>query len=152
MIKDMPLTIGYHYDPDGVVGVVTLNEQIEAYLANGQTIRLIPALRRENDGTKTVVSLTILSTLEPAESPGLKLRAEVVSKTIERLHEAYAAPSGTWAQRWVPFVCKHEKVRCIHGDEIHTYKGRRIKCLVCGRALKGEHPRQCFFNGEPHGD
>jgi len=33
--------------------------------------------------------------------------------------------------------CKHEQVRCIHGDEIIHSRWRRIRCLDCGRALKG---------------
>ena len=32
--------------------------------------------------------------------------------------------------------CRHERVRCIHGDEIVARRWRRIACRDCGRALK----------------
>lgn len=61
-------------------------------------------------------------------------------------------PTGTWAQRWLPRVCKHERVRCIHGDEIIARRFRRRLCMVCGRALKGPLPERCFYSptNEPH--
>lgn len=54
--------------------------------------------------------------------------------------------------------CKHERVRCIHGDEINS-TGRawrhpsiaRVRCLDCGRALyKMEMPEICSNTGTPH--
>jgi hypothetical protein len=63
-------------------------------------------------------------------------------------------PSGTWRDRWIPGVCQHEAVRCIHGDEIigRMRRGvfRRQACLVCGRALDRDLPVLCFFTGQPH--
>jgi hypothetical protein len=70
---------------------------------------------------------------------------------IERQHAAYAYPSGSWFQRWIPRVCKHEKIRCVHGDEIIARRYRRIACMVCGRSLKGPLPDMCFFTGYTHG-
>lgn len=60
------------------------------------------------------------------------------------------APVGSWRQRWVPGVCKHETVRCTHGDEIIHRRFRRRVCLVCGRSLRGPLPLMCFFTDEPH--
>lgn len=60
------------------------------------------------------------------------------------------APVGSWWERWVPFICRHEWVRCTHGDEIIGRRFRRRVCLVCGRALKGPLPAMCFFTGEGH--
>lgn len=70
--------------------------------------------------------------------------------TLDRLHKAYAGPSGSWAQRWIPWVCKHAEIRCTHGDEIIARKMRRIVCMICGRSLEGPLPRLCFFTKEPH--
>lgn len=51
------------------------------------------------------------------------------------------------ARVWIPGVCKHERTRCIHGDEgwarmkVYTFRWwkesivRRQSCLDCGRAL-----------------
>lgn len=70
---------------------------------------------------------------------------------LERMDEAYKnSPTGTWFQRWIPGVCKHEKIRCTHADEIIGRRFRRRVCLVCGRSLKGDLPYMCFFTGEPH--
>lgn len=60
--------------------------------------------------------------------------------------EAYSGPTGTWAQRWLPRVCKHLRVRCTHGDEIIARRWRRRVCMVCGRSLQGPLPRVCFFS------
>ena len=69
----------------------------------------------------------------------------------ERMDIAYhRGPTGSWAQRWVPSVCKHEQIRCTHGDEIIGRGYRRRVCFVCGRALKGLLPYECFFTGKPH--
>ena len=46
--------------------------------------------------------------------------------------------------------CKHEHVRCIHGDEIIARHGRRVACLDCGRALPGTLPDVCWVTGLPH--
>lgn len=59
-------------------------------------------------------------------------------------------PNGTWAQRWLPGVCTHPEVRCVHGDEILHRGFRRIVCLTCGRALNGNLPPGCWFTGRPH--
>jgi hypothetical protein len=67
-----------------------------------------------------------------------------------RQNLAYAGPTGTWPQRWLPFVCRHEQVRCTHGDEIIGRGWRRRVCMVCGRALRGDLPRMCFFTEKPH--
>lgn len=70
---------------------------------------------------------------------------------LDRMDDAYKyAPSGSFLKRWIPGVCKHEKVRCTHGDEIFGRKFRRRVCMVCGRALKGDVPAVCFFTGEFH--
>ena len=62
-----------------------------------------------------------------------------------------AAPTGSWLQRWVPGVCRHDgAIRCTHGDEIIGRGFRRRVCMVCGRALKGPLPDECFFTGELH--
>ena len=52
--------------------------------------------------------------------------------------------------------CKHERVRCIHGDEIlmamtvYRARIRRQRCLDCGRALDRGLPDPCTVNGQPH--
>lgn len=70
---------------------------------------------------------------------------------LDKQDEAYRrSPRGTWAQRWLPKVCRHEQVRCTHGDEIIGRRFRRRVCLVCGRSLKGPLPVECFFTGKPH--
>lgn len=69
---------------------------------------------------------------------------------VERQILAYAGPSGTWAQRWLPWVCKHEHVRCTHGDEIIARRWRRRACMVCGRSLRASIPSMCFFTERPH--
>lgn len=46
--------------------------------------------------------------------------------------------------------CRHERVRCIHGDEINQYHGRRVLCLDCGEALLTPMPRICWYTGKPH--
>jgi hypothetical protein len=68
-----------------------------------------------------------------------------------RQDEAYRrAPYGSWAQRWLPFVCKHTLVRCTHGDEIIARGFRRRACMVCGRSLRGPLPALCYFTGTLH--
>ena len=62
------------------------------------------------------------------------------------------SPFGTFFERWIPGVCKHEVVRCTHGDEIIGRKFRRRVCMVCGHSLKGPLPEVCFFTGELHND
>ena len=47
--------------------------------------------------------------------------------------------------------CKHDRVRCIHGDEINHANGRRVRCLDCERALSWELPERCFVTGKAHG-
>lgn len=69
---------------------------------------------------------------------------------LDRQDLAYRGPTGSWWQRWVPFVCRHEQVRCTHGDEIIGRRFRRQVCLVCGRSLRGPLPTMCFFTEEPH--
>ncbi len=71
--------------------------------------------------------------------------------TVYRQHEAFLrAPWGTWADRWIPGVCNHAHVRCVHGDEITLRGGRRRACLVCGHSLPGPLPADCFFTGTTH--
>lgn len=78
-------------------------------------------------------------------------RHERVQYLLNRQDIAYkVGPVGTWAQRWLPFVCKHTLVRCTHGDEIIGRGYRRRVCLICGRSLRGPLPYECFFTGEPH--
>lgn len=70
---------------------------------------------------------------------------------LARTDEAYhGGPQGSWKQRWLPGVCRHERVRCTHGDEILGRRGRRQVCLVCGRSLDRPLPVECFFTGKPH--
>lgn len=86
-----------------------------------------------------------------AEPMSDKQREDLLA--IMRLQdEARRSPTGTWAQRWLPWVCKHEQVRCTHGDEIVARNFHRRVCLVCGRALKGDLPETCFFSPteQPH--
>jgi hypothetical protein len=71
---------------------------------------------------------------------------------LDRQDEAYRrSPSGPWWKRWLPGMCKHERVRCTHGDEIIGRRWRRRVCLNCGRSLKGPLPVECFFTGGTHG-
>jgi hypothetical protein len=51
---------------------------------------------------------------------------------------------------WRWFTCKHEHVRCTHGDEIIGRNFRRRVCIDCRRALKGPLPLICSVTGEPH--
>jgi hypothetical protein len=54
--------------------------------------------------------------------------------------------------------CPHERVRCIHGDEIHQTTRAflrptiaRTRCLDCGKALyKVELPDICYSTGTSH--
>lgn len=70
---------------------------------------------------------------------------------LDRQTEAYhGALTGSWAQRWIPGVCRHEQVRCTHGDEIIHRRFRRQVCMVCGRSLDRDLPVECFFTGKPH--
>ncbi len=69
----------------------------------------------------------------------------------DRMAEARTEhPHGTWVQRWLPWVCKHDEVRCVHGDEIIARGFRRVACLVCGRSLDRDLPVMCWFSGERH--
>lgn len=78
---------------------------------------------------------------------------DIIGFMIARQDEAYRnGPSGTWAQRWVIGWCKHERVRCTHGDEIIGRGFRRRVCMVCGRSLEGPLPEECFFTGGTHAD
>lgn len=67
-----------------------------------------------------------------------------------RMLMVYCGSYGTWTERWVPGVCKHEAVRCVHGDEIIARRYRRQACMICGRSLKGSLPRFCWFTGRDH--
>lgn len=66
-----------------------------------------------------------------------------------RMNVAYG--KGRFAWPWVRWRCKHEAVRCIHGDEIifGTRHGERSRCLGCGKTFP-ELPVMCFFIDEPH--
>lgn len=76
---------------------------------------------------------------------------EKIKYMLDRQDEAFKnGPDGTWAQRWIPGVCKHLRTRCVHGDEIIGRRFRRQVCMVCGRALQRPLPYLCFFTGEPH--
>lgn len=68
----------------------------------------------------------------------------------DRIGDGQRYPTGTWAQRWIPRVCEHDVIRCIHGDEIIACGFRRRLCMTCGRALRGPLPRLCWFSGTPH--
>lgn len=46
--------------------------------------------------------------------------------------------------------CKHEFIRCIHGDEIIALNYKRGECVMCGRLFK-ELPRVCAHTGKVHG-
>lgn len=50
--------------------------------------------------------------------------------------------------KWL--FCKHENVRCVHGDEIVHRRYRRVACLDCGRSLKRDLPSMCWFTGTIH--
>ncbi len=74
-----------------------------------------------------------------------------VAFVLNRKREAHIrAPWGTWAQRWIPGLCEHRHVRCVHGDEIGLRGDRRRACLVCGHSLPGDLPDECFFTGTTH--
>jgi hypothetical protein len=45
--------------------------------------------------------------------------------------------------------CKHERVRCIHGDEILLAGWKRATCLDCP-AVFDSLPEYCSFTLEPH--
>lgn len=65
-------------------------------------------------------------------------------------HARREEPTGTWRQRWVPRVCKHADVRCVHGQEI-VDRGSRVACRVCGGSLRRRPlPEVCWFTGHPH--
>ena len=46
-------------------------------------------------------------------------------------------------------TCHHERVRCVHGDEIVRRGYARSACLDCGRSLK-PLPDMCWYAGEMH--
>jgi hypothetical protein len=69
---------------------------------------------------------------------------------LNRQAEGQRYPTGSWAQRWLPGVCRHQRVRCIHGDEIIARRFRRRLCMICGRALAGPLPLRCWYTGDPH--
>lgn len=56
------------------------------------------------------------------------------------------------------FFCKHEHVRCIHGDEVwqtmrafHKFSLARVRCIDCGRALyKRPLLEICSYTGRSH--
>jgi hypothetical protein len=76
---------------------------------------------------------------------------DAIARMLAKQWAAYTCgPTGTWTQRWIPGVCKHEAVRCTHGDEIIHRGFRRRVCFACGRALRGPLPVLCFFTDEPH--
>lgn len=79
-----------------------------------------------------------------------RIHAESMMRRQDEARSCY--PSGTWAQRWLPFVCTHpvDRLRCVHGDEIVQRGFRRTVCLVCGRGLKGPLLNVCWFTGELH--
>jgi hypothetical protein len=80
-----------------------------------------------------------------------RLRTDALLRRMDEARTCY--PTGTWAQRWVPGVCKHptDQRRCVHGDEIIARGFARTVCLVCGRGLKkARMPRVCWFTGELH--
>lgn len=84
-----------------------------------------------------------------SQSAAWREHAEAVMRLQD---QAYRGWTGTWAQRWIPGVCKHERVRCTHGDEIIHRRWRRRVCMICGRSLRGPLPEVCFFSptGERH--
>lgn len=87
----------------------------------------------------------------PNETAPTPEQARRLRYMLDRQYEAYhCGHGGTWAQRWIPGVCKHPEVRCTHGDEILGRRGRRQVCTVCGRSLDRGLPVRCFFTGEDH--
>lgn len=78
-------------------------------------------------------------------------RAAAIRRLLDRQTAGHRYPTGTWAQRWIPGVCKHDDVRCIHGDEIIARGFRRRLCMTCGRALRGLMPSTCWYTGTLHG-
>lgn len=46
--------------------------------------------------------------------------------------------------------CRHINTRCIHGDEIVTAGGRRVRCLDCGKPIARPLPIKCHYTGEVH--
>lgn len=148
-IKDMPLFGGYEFETP--IGVITLYDDAEAMLASGETLVLMAGVIKELDKPNRVVSLTLMPKIKVVTDSGSKIDADVARSTIDRLHQAYRPPSGTWKQRWIPKICKHDDIRCTHGDEIIARKYRRRVCRICGRSLKGPIPKICFFTNEPHG-
>lgn len=70
---------------------------------------------------------------------------------LDKVDKAYHSRLlGSWFEIWIPGVCKHEVIRCTHGDEIIARRYRRIACLKCGRSLKGPLPDVCFFTERLH--
>lgn len=45
--------------------------------------------------------------------------------------------------------CKHEELKCVHGDMIN-YLGTRAVCKDCGRRMKGEPLPYLCEDGRPH--
>lgn len=68
-----------------------------------------------------------------------------LQKIIALQDEAYAGPTCSFWQRWIPGYCRHSRIRCTHGDEIIARNFRRRVCMVCGRSLIGPLPIECFF-------
>lgn len=61
-----------------------------------------------------------------------------------------------WIKRFHEWMtCTHERVRCVHGDEIWqrmTANGvvYRRACVDCGRSLKGGLPKKCSYTDGLH--
>ncbi len=79
----------------------------------------------------------------------MSARRASVGEVVRRQNIAFGGPAGTWAQRWLPWVCKHLVVRCTHGDE-RLHRGRARACMVCGRCLPGALPAVCYFTDRLH--
>ena len=47
------------------------------------------------------------------------------------------------------FRCKHERVRCLHGDEVIMLFWTRAACLDCPKLFKAL-PEYCSVTGERH--
>lgn len=80
----------------------------------------------------------------------MSTQRERIIEALERQDAGRRWPTGNWRQRLLPGVCKHETVRCIHGDEINHSRFRRVRCMVCGRALRGPLSEPCFYTGKRH--
>lgn len=45
--------------------------------------------------------------------------------------------------------CDHDRIRCIHGDEINMVRGARAACIDCFDLFE-DLPEYCYYTKEKH--